>query len=100
MAGSLTTTTFTGVQIGSDQAYDTRNVLDLATQNASLLLDGGSLSLGEGTMTKSVDTVGSATSITVTADEVSLVSHSANSIVLAYRSGNTVYYWFNTGANL
>ena len=84
MAGSLTTTTFTGVQIGSDQAYDTRNVLDLATQSATFL--------------KNVGTAVPATT-NVTFNELSLLSHSADSVVLAYRpaSGSTIYIFTNAG---
>jgi hypothetical protein len=83
MAGSLTTTTFTGVQIGSDQDYDTRNILDLSAQSATLLV-------------QPADTAAPSTS-NVLANELSLLSHSVNSVVLAYRSGATVYVFTNDG---
>lgn len=111
MAGSLTTTTFTGMQVGSDQSYDTRAVLDLATKSALLTAGAGQIALSTGsirftgagtldvagaTLLKSVDTTDPPNSAFMTAGEISFVSHSGNSIHLAYLSGATVYYWLNS----
>jgi hypothetical protein len=84
MAGSLTTTTFTGVQIGGDQDYDTRAVIDSSS---------GGILMPLSTSTP-VDAV-----VGVADGAFSFTSHSANSVVLAFRSGGTVYeFWNDAGS--
>ncbi len=112
MAGSVTTTRISLLEIGTEQNYDAEGTLFIpsgSTLEATgvIAASGEITATGNIVATADVDVTGGdilaalSTSTPTTAivggadNAFSFVSHSANSLHIAFRSGGTVYTWLN-----
>ncbi len=107
MAGSVTTTRISLLEIGTDQNYDDEGTL-FVPSGSTIEASGVIAAAGNIVATADVDVTGGdilfalSTSTPTTAivggadNALSLVSHSGNSMHIAVRSGVTVYTWLNS----
>ncbi len=105
MAGSVTTTRISLLEIGTDQNYVDEGTLFIPS-GSTIEHEGemvgaggfdlsGSLDIADGTLLPGVST-GTAGVDLLADGQLSIVSHSAASAWLVYRSGATVYTWQST----
>jgi hypothetical protein len=98
MAGSVTTTRISLLEIGSDANYDDEGTLFIPS--GSTIENSGVIDASGGDILAALSTSTPIDAVVGIADGAfSFTSHSANSIVLAFRSGGTVYEFWNTAGS-